>query len=175
MKVREVHKRTARSCDTCEYSGGNAPIYYANNLFKFVSLSPKCNMEDDGFDGFKVRCEFLKSRTNKAGQSCVLVYNQLTGFDEIRTLYEYAELNNLVEGRNPYRRFIGFPDAKFSSKTFTEQFRENPELQKALFAVTIPMLERNLSVLDPEKDNKVNMLNVYENVFDGLPDEEETA
>ena len=149
----------------------NITIYYANNLFKFVSMSPKCNMEDDGFDGFKVRCEFLKSRTNKAGQSCILVYNQLTGFDPILTLLEYATLNELVEGRNPYRRFVGFPDAKFSSKTFKQQYLENTELQKALFEVTVPVLSRNLSVVDPDKEAHVNMLSVYENVFDGLDSE----
>lgn len=147
------------------------PVYYANNLFKFVSMSPKCNMEDDGFDGFKVRCEFLKSRTNKAGQSCVLVYNQLTGFDPILTLLEYAQLNELVEGRNPYRKFVGFPDAKFSTKTFRQQYLESPELQRALFECTVPVLERNLSVVDPDKEAQVNMLSVYENVFAGLDEE----
>ncbi|NNV04805.1 DNA recombination/repair protein RecA, partial [Brevibacillus sp. MCWH] len=55
--------------------GGNAPIYYAHNLIKFVSAG-KYKAEDDGFDGFKVRAELLKSRTNKAGQFCHLVYNQ---------------------------------------------------------------------------------------------------
>ena len=154
-------------------TGGNAPIYYANNLFKFVSLSPKCKMEDDGFDGFRVRCEFLKSRTNKAGQSCTLVYNQLTGFDPVLTQLEYATANELVEGRNPYRRFVGFPDVKFSTKSFTEQYNENPELREALMKCTLPVLKRNLTVIDPDQKPTHDMVSVYEDIFAGLDDREE--
>ena len=79
--------------------GGSAPIYYANTLIKFIS-STKYKQEDDGFDGFMVKAELIKSRSNKAGQSCNLIYNQLTGFDPIMTLYQYAADNDLIDANN---------------------------------------------------------------------------
>lgn len=128
--------------------GGNAPIYYAHNLIKFVSAG-KYKAEDDGFDGFKVRAELLKSRTNKAGQFCHLVYNQTLGFDPIMTQLEFALENGLVDGRNPYKYFIDFKDVKFDSRKFRQSFMENEKLRFALYDQTIPVLSKQLSRVDP--------------------------
>ena len=144
MRVRDVPQRTAQSNELRELSGGNAPIYYAHNLFKFIS-SEKYNSEEHGFDGFLVRCELLKSRTNKAGQSCQLVYNQMSGFDPVLTLLQYAQENNLVDGRNPYRYFKDFKDIKFDSRKFKEEFLNNEQLRMALMESTVPILQGQLS------------------------------
>lgn len=142
--------------------GGNAPIYFANNLFKFVTYE-KCNMADYGYDGFKVRCEFIKSRTNKAGQSCNLVYNQLTGFDPILTQLEFAMDNGLVEGKNPYRRITGYDSLKFDTRKFKKEFLTNDKLRFALFDKTIPILDRQLSRVDRDIDAPVmNLTEIYE-------------
>lgn len=130
--------------------GGNAPIYYAHNLFKFVTAG-KYKAEDDGFDGFKVRCELMKSRTNKAGQFANLVYNQEIGFDPVLTQYDFANENDLVEGRNPYRYIIDHKDVKFDSRKFRKEFLDNELLRYALFDKTLPVLERQLSRVDPEE------------------------
>lgn len=154
--------------------GGRASLYLANNVLKFVSMSPKLTMEEHGVDGFKVRCELLKSRTNKAGQHCVLVYDQDKGFDPVLTQLEYASINELVEGRNPYLRFTGFPDVKFNRKTFREQYVENPELREALMKCTIPLLERNLNVLDPtESDQHIDPEKLYKDLFEGIREDED--
>jgi KaiC/GvpD/RAD55 family RecA-like ATPase len=128
--------------------GGNAPIYYAHNLFKFVTAGKK-KMEDDGFDGFMVRCELMKSRTNKAGQFANLVYNQDLGFDPVLTQYDFANDMGLVEGRNPYRYITDSKDIKFDSRKFRKEFLENEALRYALFDKTLPVLERQLSRVDP--------------------------
>ena len=125
--------------------GGNAPIYYANNIFKFTT-SEKYKMEDDGFDGFLSKCEMIKSRTNKAGQVVPLVYNQELGFDPVLSLLHYAEKEaGVVEGRNPYRYFKGYDDIKFDARKFRDLFYTNEALQNALFDSTIPKLEQLLS------------------------------
>lgn len=123
--------------------GGNAPIYYANNLLKFVSRD-KFNMEDDGFDGFAVRVELLKSRTNKANQSALLVYDQSTGFENARSLFEIAKENKLVEGRNPYRYFTTFPDVKFSTKELMKEWYTNESFRDALMGTCEPILSMML-------------------------------
>lgn len=129
--------------------GGNAPIYYANTLIKFVS-STKFKKEDDGFDGFMVRAELLKSRGNKAGQSCNLIYNQLSGFDPILSLYQFAADNDLVDGRNPYKYFKTNKDVKFDSRKFRQLCRENESIRDSLYDSTKPFLDKLLSSIDDE-------------------------
>jgi RecA/RadA recombinase len=155
--------------------GGNAPIYYAHNLLKFVSAG-KIKAEDEGFDGFKARIEFLKSRTNKAGQSCELIYNQELGFDPIMTMYNYANDRNLIEGRNPYRYVTGFKDVKFDSRKFRKHFLENEQLRFALMDQSLPMLERDLSRVDPNEAtaaiSDMELANIYANLAEGSEGEE---
>lgn len=144
--------------------GGNAPIYYANNLLKFVS-SNKHNMEDDGFDGFDVNVWFLKSRTNKGGQFIPLVYDQTSGFDEVLSLYKFAEDNKLVEGRNPYRYFVTNKDAKFDSRKFKKAFKENEDVRRAMLEATKPLLESMLSTNnDDSEDYDKDFLNAMKNI-----------
>lgn len=150
--------------------GGNAPIYYANNLLKFVS-SNKYKKEDDGFDGFLIRLELLKSRTNKAGQYVNLVYDQERGFDPMRTMYYFAEDNKLVEGRNPYRYFKGFPELKFDSRKFRDAI-ENDDLKRAMLTACMPILDKFVgdkyddNENDPKKDMSNYLTNILPEFFD---------
>ena len=118
-------------------------------MIKFIS-STKFKEEDDGFDGFAVRAELIKSRSNKAGQACNLIYNQLTGFDPIMTLYQYAVDNELVDGRNPYKYFKANKDIKFDSRQFRKEFNENESLRNIMMESVVPKLENLLSYV---KDN----------------------
>jgi archaellum biogenesis ATPase FlaH len=130
--------------------GGYAPIYYASTLLAFFSVD-KFNMNDDGFDGFAVRAEFWKSRTNKANQSCTLIFDMVTGFDPVRTLLRYADEQGLLDGRNPYKYFKGYPDKKFSTKKFNELFIEDPEIRDIVKSVVMPSLYSELSDVTEEK------------------------
>lgn len=135
--------------------GGIASIYYANNLFKFVTAG-KLNMDDDGLDGANVRIELIKSRTNKAGQFVTMIYDQERGFDPVLSLLKFAEDNNLLEGRNPYKKFVGNPDVKFDSRKFREAFKEREDVRKALYEVTKPYLYEMLSRLKEEDRPVIN-------------------
>lgn len=108
--------------DIDEYSpGGDGPIVYANTMIKLIA-SEKRNKEDDGFDGFVAKCKLLKSRTNKAGRLFPMVYDQERGYCPYLTAYEYANSKEvgIIEGRNPYRYFKGYPDFKFDSRKIVE-------------------------------------------------------
>lgn len=148
---------------------GISPIYYANNIFKFVS-STKFKSEEDGFDGFLSKCELIKSRTNKAGQVATLIYNQETGFDNALSLYKYAEEAGVVEGRNPKKSFAKYPDIKFDDRKFSEEFNSNPDLQYALYDSTIPILERLLS-RGREDDVVVNEEEILQRVLMSMHNE----
>lgn len=123
--------------------GGTAPIYLANNLFKFVS-STKYKKEDDGFDGFMVRVEMLKSRSNKANQFCNLIYNQETGFSPIMSLLQFADDNGIIDGRNPYKFFKNNKDVKFDSRKFLDECHSNDKVRDALMEATQPLLDELL-------------------------------
>lgn len=143
--------------------GGNAPIYYAHNLLKFISVgSEKYNMEEHGFDGFKTRCELLKSRTNKAGQYCNLIYNQVTGFDPVLTMYDFAKENELVDGRRPYNYIVDYKDIKFDAKVFKKEFLTNDKLRFALFDKTVPILQKQLSRVDPEESSTMHISEILD-------------
>jgi hypothetical protein len=131
---------------------------------KFISVgSSKFTTADDGFDGVLTRCELLKSRTNKAGQFCNLIYNQVSGFDSILTQYQFALDNELIEGRNPYRYVTGYKDIKFDSRNFRKEFLENEKLRFALYDKTIPILESQLSKVEPDfKGNNLDYLDLVE-------------
>ena len=141
--------------------GGHAPLFLANTLLNFTALgSEKFKQDEHGFDGFPVRCDFLKSRTNKAGQFATLIYNQVTGFDSILSQLRFAEDNNLISGRNPYRYINGFKDLKFDSRKFKKEFNKNEKLRFALFESTIPILEKQLSHVDPDVEDEVDVLDL---------------
>lgn len=137
---------------------GNTPIYYANNLFKFVAKgSEKKNKDDDGYVGFDVEIQFLKSRSNVAGQSVIMSYDQNIGFDRARTLLQFIKDNGCMMGsRKNARYFKDFPDIKFNEKEFTSEFYSRPELRKATMDTAMPFLEDKLSRVAPiefQEDN----------------------
>lgn len=156
--------------------GGNAPLFYANNLLKFVS-STKFTMEKDGFDGFLVRIELLKSRTNKAGQSVEMIYDQEHGFSPMRTLLHLADTSGLIEGRNPYRYFKGHPEFKFDSRD-VGKILDNPDFRQTLMGVCMPVLKGYLGESANERGNDVQKdvadyeSNVLPALFDSYSEEE---
>lgn len=131
--------------------GGNAPIYYSTQLIKFVSRD-KYNSEEHGFDGFKTTVELLKSRGNKAGQSCELIYNQSTGFDPLLTMTNFATEHGLVGGRNPYRYFVGYEDVKFDSRKIVDVVKENPDVLNSLMRCTHKELQSQLTPINRDID-----------------------
>lgn len=130
--------------------GGVAPIYYAHNILKIVTTG-KLLKEDVGFDGFSARFEFIKSRTNKAGQFVNMIYDQMLGYDSTLSLLSYCESKGLVEGRNPYRRFIGFEDVKFDSRKFREEVASRKEVFMAMMEASLPVLSQELSHVQEEE------------------------
>lgn len=143
---------------------GFAPLYYAHNIFKIVQ-DKKYSMDKDGMDGFRARVELLKSRSNKAGKSCHLIYDQMTGFDPYLSLYDYLKEEELVEGRNPYRYFKGFDDLKFDDRQFREAVGASPELYQALYSIASASLQNILSdVKFNSTDSPTDVRHLYESL-----------
>lgn len=132
--------------------GGKTPQFLAHILIKFVAVGgEKYTYEDDGFDGFGVRLEIIKARTNQAGQVVPLIYDKVRGIDSLRSSVNYAkEIGILGGNRNGY--YLGDDkDNKFTLKNMHEDFKANTGLYKTLYDNIIPVLESRLSALRPEE------------------------
>lgn len=124
---------------------GQAPIFLASYVFRLNSSGAKANMytmEDYGFTGHRTVIQVTKTKTNYIGGKLTLCFNSAIGYDPIFTLYEFANDNGLIEGRNPYLYIKGMEAYKFSRKNFREKFLEEPEFQELLFKTLMPYFEK---------------------------------
>lgn len=132
--------------------GGKAPQYYAHILLKFVAIgADKYNLEDDGFDGFGIRTEIIKSRVNQAGQNVNLIYDKMTGIDSIRSTIAYMKELGLTGGNKNGMYFINNKENKFSLVNVKSEFRERKELYKIMYDTVVPILESRLSCLSSDE------------------------
>ena len=107
--------------------------------------------EDEGFSGFKVRAEIIKSRVSAAGKFVNLVYDKNIGVDMVRSTVDFAKDMGLVSGNKNGYYFISDKDQKFTLKDMPDDFRHNPALYKIMKDNVIPILETNLSGITPEE------------------------
>lgn len=137
--------------------GGVAPLYYANTLVKHVAVgASKATKEEDGYAGFVVNMEIIKSRTNISGVKVPAVYDQDTGFSTERTLLEYARGLNLVTGgRKNARYLVGRDDVKFNELDIVNEYKNRPEVQEVFGDVVIPQLQGMLSTVGEDDLEKM--------------------
>ena len=132
--------------------GGWAPKFYAHIFLKFVAEgSSKFTEDDDGFGGFGVTIDILKSRTNQAGRSCHLIYDKVHGVDSIRSTLRFAKDNGLLNG-NKNKAWIGDDkENSFSMVDVHQEFRDRPELVRKMYDAVIPLLANQLSELQEDE------------------------
>lgn len=139
--------------------GGKAPVYLAHYLLKNVAIgSGKFNMEDDGFDGFLIRIEIIKSRSNQAGQYVEIVYDKVKGVSPVRTCIHFAKENGLIGGNKNAMYFVNNKENKFPLRTVEQFFSEHKEMYTIMYDHIRPILESKLSQVRPEEltvDNEI--------------------
>ena len=134
--------------------GGTAPIYLSSSLNRLI-YKGKCQIKDHGFEGFKVACLSLKSKTNRSDLRVELVYRHNYGFDNNLSLLNFANEMGIVQGRNPYRYFKSNPNVKFNSKDFIAEISRQPEIVDLLKKETDPYVKMICSggeQINPLKD-----------------------
>lgn len=132
--------------------GGKAVVYYAHYMLKHVAVgSGKYNLEDDGFDGFLIRVEIIKSRSNQAGQYVEIIYDKNKGVSPVRTCIHFAKENGLIGGNKNAMYFVNNKDNKFPLRTVEQFFSENKEMYKIMYDHILPLLESRLSYVKPDE------------------------
>ena len=128
--------------------GGNTAIYLTNILIRFDDNSKLKEEEAFGVAGNLVDVSLVKSRNNRAGKSCTLVFNQSTGFDPELSLFVMLKNAKMINGAGAYLYIGDRSDIKFSQKTFKEKMRENPELRQAFIEQVMVLLKSDLDAHD---------------------------
>jgi hypothetical protein len=123
--------------------GGNTVIYLANNIIRFDDVTKLKSADAFGIDGSLVDLTLIKSRTNKAGQSCTLVFNQDTGFDQDLSLFLLLKQNDRINGAGAYLYIGDRSDYKFSQRAFKEKLRD-PEFREIFMTEVISVLKSQL-------------------------------
>jgi len=136
--------------------GGNKPIYLSNNIIRFNDHSKLKSTETFGIDGTLVDLDLVKSRSNKAGQSATLLFNQDIGFDAILSLFILLKENNRINGAGAYLYIGDRSDMKFSQKAFKQKLNDNVELQDVFMKEVIDVLTTQLDNADIEQDSVNN-------------------
>lgn len=132
--------------------GGKTPQFLAHILIKFIAVgSEKYDDEDDGFSGFKVRMDIIKSRVSAAGKFVNLIYDKNSGVDMVRSTVDYLKELGFVGGNKNGYYFLDDKENKFTLKNMPEDFRNNPILYKSMKDIVVPVLEKNLSGITPEE------------------------
>ena len=132
--------------------GGKTHQFLAHILLRFVAVgSEKFSDDDDGFSGFKVNVEIIKSRVSAALKTVGLIYDKNTGIDMVRSTVSYAKDMGLIGGNRNGYYFISDKDQKFTLANMVDDFRNNPKLYKIMKDNVLPLLEKNLSGIRPEE------------------------
>ena len=149
-------------CVLLDAVGGNAPIYFANTLIKHVAVgSSKCTVEEDGYTGFRINAEIIKSRTNISGAKVPMIYDQDHGFSKERTLLEYARDLGLVNGSRIASRYLGDDDSvKFNEKDIVNEYQNREEVRLAFDKWVYPHLEKMLSRVNKDEEKEMEDTNV---------------
>ena len=134
--------------------GGNTIIYLTNLLIRFDDNSKMKEDEAFGISGNLVDITLVKSRNNRAGKSCTLVFDQNRGFDPELSLFVMLKNAKRINGAGAYLYIGDRSDIKFSQKNFKDTLKSNPDLRQAFIAEVMDMLKEDLDTHDYSEEMK---------------------
>lgn len=132
--------------------GGNTIVYLTNLLLRFDDNTKLKEDEAFGISGNFVDITLVKSRNNRAGRSCTLVFDQDKGFDAELSLFLMLKNAKKVNGAGAYLYIGDRSDIKFSQKEFKNKLRENEELRSIFITEVMNLLKEDLDKGDTAED-----------------------
>ena len=138
--------------------GGNTIVYLTNILLRFDDNTKMKKEEAFGISGNLVDITLVKSRNNRAGKSCTLVFDQDKGFDPELSMFVMLKNAKRIGGAGAYLYIDGFSDIKFSQKKFKDVLHTNPDLKQAFMQVVMEVLKADLDANDiSNSDNNLKL------------------
>ncbi len=134
--------------------GGNTIVYLTNLLLRFDDNSKFKEDEAFGIAGNLVDITLVKSRNNRAGKTCTLVFDQNRGFDPELSLFVMLKNEKRINGAGAYLYIGDRSDIKFSQKAFKTKLRENPELRNIFINEVMDVLKAGLDKYDSEDNSE---------------------
>lgn len=151
--------------------GKTTSTYLQNNIFRLDRKSKLKETESFGIDGSIVNIDIVKSRTNKAGKSATVIFDQNNGYDPDLSLFMYLKENGLLEGSGAYLRLPG-SDIKFSQKQFKQTLYTNPEFYNQFVSVCFQALTNDMLEREAKKKREeqfgTGMVSPYEAILQQL-------
>lgn len=153
--------------------GGNAPIYLTNTFIRVDDAGKLKPTEGFYIDGSMVELTLIKSRTNKAGQTCKLVFDKENGFDEELSLFTLLKEKGKVNGAGAFLYLGDRSDMKFAQKNFKQKLRELPELREVFMEEVMKVLstiipdsyqEPDPELVEPQEDLGSSILSKMNNM-----------
>lgn len=136
--------------------GGNTTIYLSNLLLRFDDGTKLKPDEAFGIAGTMVDITLVKSRNNRAGKSCTMVFDQTTGFDPELSLFVMLKNEKRIGGAGAYLYINGLPEVKFNQKNFKQKLYENAELRQAFINEALYVLKTDLEAEYERKANTIS-------------------
>lgn len=152
--------------ETCP--GGETPFYLANNIFRLDDNNKLKEDKEFFIAGNFVTFSLVKSRTNRAGASTDLVFNQDIGYDADLSLYLFLKKNGRINGAGAYLYIGDNQDMKFSQKNFKTKLYEDQNFRNVFITECVSLLRSTLdkeqiALLEQRKSNTatdiINQLN----------------
>lgn len=143
--------------------GGNTPIYLANTFLKFTDHDKFKESEGFRVPGNLVDITLIKSRTNRAGRKCTLVFNQNIGFDKDLSMLVALKEADRLNGAGAYLYIDDHIEYKFAQKDFKEKMKD-PEFSQIVANALVDSLKGLLcdrhsnSEYDSNSSNVTNMI-----------------
>lgn len=103
----------------------------------------------------------VKSRSNRAGQTLDVVYDQNKGYNNLMSNYIFLKSQKLTGGAGRSFYLTEAPDVKFAQKDFAKKLRESKELQEAYKRSLTSSLTQ--FIYAPEEDEELLEQNTQEN------------
>ncbi len=149
--------------------GGNTIIYLTNLLLRFDDNTKLKEDEAFGIPGNLVDITLVKSRNNRAGKSCTMVFNQAEGFDADLSLFLELKNAKRVNGAGAYLYFGDRSDLKFAQKNFKEKLNSDEEFREVFINEALKYLKEDLDQYDIEDEQQVQSeFNVSRSILNKL-------
>lgn len=151
--------------------GKTTSTYLQNNIFRLDEKTKLKETETFGIDGAIVNVDIVKSRTNKAGKSATLVFDQNNGYDSDLSLFMYLKENGLIEGSGAYLKLPG-SDIKFSQKQFKKLLYTNSDFYNQFVSTCLNSLSSDILERESKKNREdqfnSGMMSPYEAILQQL-------